>query len=122
MRAEVVEAVRALSDPEYQQRVWVRRELPHPEYYDELSHNIHVLYDDTPVFDDPSSTIGQILRGEAEAQALRALKASLEALFDVHGTGLSDERYLSLAGWAGVIESARHALEVLTRDDAGGDA
>ncbi len=32
-RWAVIEAVAALSDPEYQQRIWIRHELPHENYH-----------------------------------------------------------------------------------------
>lgn len=116
MRAEVVEAVRALSDLEYQQRVWVRRELPHPGYQDNFTLNVHVLYDDTTVFEDPEIAVGDLLRGDDEVRALKPLKAALDALFAEHGTELTDEDYLGKPGWAAVLLTARNALAVLESD------
>lgn len=116
MRAEVVEAVRALSDLEYQQRVWVRRELPHPGYHDDFRLNVHILYDDTTVFEDPATAVGDILRGEEEVRALMPLKAALDAVFAEHGTERTDEEYLGQPGWAAVLDAANKALAVLVRD------
>ncbi|MFG3437739.1 hypothetical protein ACGF0J_10915 [Nonomuraea sp. NPDC047897] len=61
MRKEVEGAVRALADLEYQQAVWIRREDPHSQYYDDFDLNIHILYDDTAVLEDPYAAIGQLL-------------------------------------------------------------
>jgi hypothetical protein len=36
-RWQVMLAVAALSDREYQDRVWIRHELPHENYYDSLT-------------------------------------------------------------------------------------
>ncbi|WP_433270847.1 SCO4402 family protein [Actinosynnema sp. CS-041913] len=116
MRAEIVGAVRSLSDPEHQRRVWVRREMPHPNYHDYFDLNIHILYDDTTVFADLSGAIGAYLRDEGEARALGALKDALEALFDKHGLKLTDEEYIGKPEWTAVVESARDALRVLTAD------
>lgn len=118
MRAEVLGALQALSDPEYQQRVWVRHELPAPNHYDEFKYRIHILYDDTTVFENPQVAIGDILRGEEEVQALTPLKDALDSLFDKYGTKLADEEYLGLPEWAAVVEAAQAALDVfITAED-----
>lgn len=114
MRAEVIDAVRALADPEYQQRVWIRRELPQPDYYDDFTLNIHILYDDTRVLEEPAGTVGDVLRSAEEATALAPLARQLDALFDRYGTDLSDEEYLATPEWAGVVRAAQTALAALT--------
>ncbi|MGW4114001.1 SCO4402 family protein [Actinosynnema sp. NPDC004786] len=114
MRVEIVDAIRALSDPEYQRRVWVRREMPHPNYHDNFTMNIHVLYDDTTVFENLSEAVGPYLRNQAEIRALAPLKDALDSLFDVYGTELTDEEYIDKPEWPTVIATARAALRVLT--------
>jgi hypothetical protein len=114
MRAEVIDAVRALADPEYQRRVWIRRELPQPDYYDDLTVNIHILYDDTRVLEEPADTIGDVLRSPGEAAALAPLAQQLDALFERYGTDLGDEEYLDTPEWPGVVRAAQSALAALT--------
>ncbi|MGV9371676.1 SCO4402 family protein [Micromonospora tulbaghiae] len=72
LRNEMVRAVKALADPAHQWSAWVRRELP-PGGYDEFTHRIHILYDDTQVLEDPDAAIGIYLRSQEEADALRGL-------------------------------------------------
>ncbi|MGW2311631.1 SCO4402 family protein [Actinomadura luteofluorescens] len=81
MRRAVIEALQALSDPEYQRRVWVERTYPQPGFYDDLTHNVNVLYDDTSVAEDPRAQIGVTLESEAEAAAIESLTAVLDPLF-----------------------------------------
>ncbi|GHG18727.1 MULTISPECIES: SCO4402 family protein [Amycolatopsis] len=118
MRNEIVRAVKALAEPEYQWSAWVRRELP-PGHYDEFTHRIHVLYDDTQVLEDPERAVGVYLRSVEEANAMRKLASAIDALFEDMGTELSDEDYLRAPGWASVVHAAREALGVLERPREG---
>lgn len=115
MRAEVIGAVQSLADPDYQWRVWVRREYPKPGYYDDFAMNIHILFDDTTVLEDPDGAVGDILRSPAEAEALRRLAEALNHVLDTVGRGDEpDQNYLESAHWSAVIEAADAALHVLT--------
>jgi hypothetical protein len=109
-----VRAVEHLADPEFQQRVWVRRELPHPDYAGNFDLAVHILYDDTTVLEDPAGSIGDLLRDQAEAEAMAALGRALDAIFEDLGTTLSDAEYVSAPQWAAVVSAARAALDVLT--------
>ncbi|WP_244933197.1 SCO4402 family protein [Micromonospora tulbaghiae] len=109
LRNEMVRAVKALADPAHQWSAWVRRELP-PGGYDEFTHRIHILYDDTQVLEDPDAAIGIYLRSQEEADALRGLAQALDSLFDECGTELPDEAYLRAPGWPAVVEAANRAL------------
>lgn len=113
MRAEVVEAVRALADPDYQEQVWLRREYPRPGYFDDLSTNITTLYDDTRVLEDPYRTVGSVLRSGHEAAALEPLAAVLDAMFADLGTDADDSTYLLSEHWPKVVAVAREAFSVL---------
>ncbi|WP_029723426.1 SCO4402 family protein [Salinispora cortesiana] len=115
MRHEIVLAVKALADPAYQWSAWIRRELP-PGKYDEFTHRIHILYDDTQVLEDPDAAIGTYLRSREEADAMRYLAQVIDSLFDELGTDLSDEEYLRAPGWAAIVDAAGAALSTL-RDD-----
>lgn len=108
MRSEVIDAVRALADREYQRRVWVGREYPNPDYYDDFTLNINVLYDDTRVLEDPVSAIGSFLRTDEEATVMRKLAAALNAILEEKGTDLTDEEYIADAGWDAVVKPDEH--------------
>jgi hypothetical protein len=114
MRVEVLRAIKALADPEYQWRVWVRHELPHPDYYDEFKLEINILYDDTRLLELlDEAVIGDILRDEREREALRPCQVAMDNLFDKYGTKLTDEQYLVTPEWRAVVAAAQAALGVL---------
>jgi hypothetical protein len=69
-RAHLVEALNALADPDHQRLVWVERQYPHPDYYDDFAANINELYDDSTVAEDPHGNIGFTLQNEGEARAM----------------------------------------------------
>jgi hypothetical protein len=112
MRNEIVRAVSVLANPEYQWSVWVRWELP-PGHYDEFTHRIHILYDDTQVLEDPDAAVGIYLCSQEEADAMKGLAAAIDGLFDELGTQLSDEDYLRAPAWQAVVAAARNASAVL---------
>jgi hypothetical protein len=114
MRADAVDAVRSLADPDHQQRVWLRREYPQPGYFDDLTTNITILYDDTRVLEDPAATVGAVLRSDREAAALAPLAEALDKMFAEMGTSCDDASYLNSAHWPAVVEAARSALGALT--------
>lgn len=117
MRSEVIGAVLALADREYQRRVWVERQYPDPDYYDDLTLNVNILYDDTKVLEDPVSTIGTCLRTVNEAEAMRKLAVALDQVFEEKGTDLSDAEYIADVRWDAVVEAACTALHVLRMPD-----
>ncbi len=113
MRRTVIEALQALSDPEYQRRVWVERTYPKPGFYDDLTHNVNVLYDDTSVAEDPRAQIGVTLENEAEAAAIENLTAVLDPLLDSLPTKLEDAQVISRPEWSAVVKAAQEAVGVI---------
>jgi hypothetical protein len=116
MRNEVIGAIRALADPNYQEAVWIRREYPHPGYYDDFDLNIHILYDDTGVCEDPFGSIGSYLKSKREAEVVSQLADALNALLAAEGDDRSDSEYLGSPHWQAVVHAASTAYEVLTLD------
>lgn len=114
MRAEVIASVRALADPAYQQRVWIDREYPHADYFDDLTLTVNILYDDTTVLDDPQAALGLTLASEAEVEAMSRLADALTHALDEVGRDQPDERFLASPAWPAVVDAASAALEVLT--------
>ncbi|MEV3925497.1 SCO4402 family protein [Actinomadura coerulea] len=113
MRRAVIEALQALSDPEYQRRVWVERTYPRPGFYDDLTHNVNVLYDDTSVAEDPRAQIGVTLENEAEAAAIESLTAVLDPLLDSLPTKLEDAQVISRPEWSAVVSAAQAAVGII---------
>lgn len=111
MRNQVIEVLRALSDPEYQQRVWVDRKYPHENFYDDLTHNVNVLCDDTRVAEAPYDQIGITLNDSVEAESIEVLAAQLTRILDSAGPDESDASIISRPEWNGVVVAAREALK-----------
>ena len=112
MRLEVLSAVAALSDTEYQQRVWIGRESPTPKFYDDLTANVHVLYDDCQVLPDPESALGTVLLPGDEVARLRDLDQLFGPLIDTLGDA-PDSVYLASPQWAAVVRAASRALSAM---------
>ncbi|MEU5537797.1 hypothetical protein [Streptomyces sp. NPDC020362] len=116
MRAEVIESVRALADQEYQRRVWIEHEYPSPDYYDDLTLTVTILYDDTTVLADPQAALGRTLANQAEVEAMGRLADALGRALDEVGRDQPDERFVASAVWSSVVDAASAALVVLTAD------
>jgi hypothetical protein len=110
LRNEVIAALRSLSDPEHQQSQWGRYEEG-VNYYDDLTINVHILYDDCAVLPDPSPSVGSLL-AEGEVPALRAVHDALGPL--LHDLGdRPDCEYTSDDRWPSVVRAARAALDAM---------
>ncbi|MFD5696467.1 SCO4402 family protein [Streptomyces lasiicapitis] len=113
MRAEVISAVQALASPEYQQKVWIDRTYPHPDYYDDFTLNVHILYDDTTVLASPEAALGNTLTSEQEVSAMKKLAHALDAALDDVGADAPDTEFLQSPLWPQVVAAAQAALTAL---------
>ncbi len=95
-------ALAAFSDRDYQERVWVPRNYPHLNFYDDLTQNVHVLYDDSQVLPDPESRGRWVLLPGDELDRLRALDSVLGPMIDELGEA-PDAAYLQDPRWPSVI-------------------
>ena len=111
MRAEVVLAVQSLADPTYQQRVWIRREYPQDNFFDDLTQNVNILFDDTGVLPDPSSAVGDILY-PSEVASMAALGNVLDPLINELGD-VNDSQYLDHPQWSHVVRLAQAVCTAL---------
>jgi hypothetical protein len=114
MRAEVIEALRTLSDVDYQRRVWINHEWPEPNAYDSLDEQVHILFDDIDVCVDPARWVGVVLQ-PSEVEPLRRLCELFGVLIDDLGD-VPDEVYLAEPRWPSVVELARTAYQAMTED------
>jgi hypothetical protein len=119
MRLEVLSALESLSDRQYQESTWGRYD-PGVTWYDDLTLNIHLLYDDCQVLPDPGSTVGEILL-PGDVPGLVELHRALDPLLDELGDR-PDAEYLSDPRWQGVVDAARAALEGMRNPPGGGTA
>ncbi|MFI5520503.1 hypothetical protein [Streptomyces platensis] len=115
MRQEIISAVKALSDSDYQQRVWIDRIYPHADFFDDFTLNVNTLYDDTTVLDDPAAALGQTLADDAEVEAMQCLADRLDEILDAIGRDADDIAFLRSPLWSGVVTAAQEALRVLGR-------
>jgi hypothetical protein len=116
-RNEVIDALRSLSDPIHQKTRWGRVEEG-VNYFDDLTINVHTLYDDTQVLPMPDSAVPELLH-EAEIPALLAVDEALGPMIrDLGVRGDSD--YLADARWPNVVRAARAALVVMQACDEAG--
>lgn len=115
MREMVVDAVRALSDVDYQWREWIRGESS-PALQDNFTMQINAL-DDLRMLESPEGALGDVLHDEREVAVFGSLTDALENLFGKLGTELSDEEYLNAAEWPPVVAAAKEALAVLSETE-----
>ena len=114
MRAQIVESIQALADRSYQKRVWVDRIYPHPGFYDDLTHNVNVLYDDTEVASDPYSQVGVTLESQEEAAAIEAIANAFNPILDSVDPKAVDAEILAMPEWDNVVRAARNALQIFS--------
>lgn len=110
MRDEVISALESLADPEYQRTRWGVAQAD-DSYYDDLTLNVHILYDDSKVLPDPTAIVGFVIV-DAEVPALQALEHALGPLLDDLGDS-SDDVYLADPRWPQVVTAARTALNTM---------
>ena len=115
MRAEAIAALKTLSDFAYQRRMWVDEVGQHPGIVENLDVNIHILYDDTRVAEEPHTRIGTVLENETEARALEELDRVLGPFIDALDPGVNDATVIAMPEWQHVVRAAQKAFGVLTR-------
>ena len=112
MRREVINALAALSDRQYQKRVWIDHILPQDNYYDDLTLNIHILYDDCAVLPEPETRIGTVLVDGDEIGRLIDLERVLGPM--IAGLGEApDVEYMADPRWSAVLAHAGSALSAM---------
>ena len=67
--------------------------------------------------ENPDSLVGICLKNKVEAEAVRAVCAALETVFEENGYELTDEEYMKLDGWTDVLDKASRALSIITSDN-----
>jgi len=117
MRNELIGYLEGLSDLDYQRNCWVKQICPPPIQADDFALSVHFFYDDTELSTNPHTLIGWILYDESEVEAIRKLTFSIDIIFEIYGTVLSDEEYIGKPEWSFVLEAATHAKAVLSAHD-----
>jgi hypothetical protein len=117
-RSQVMFAVAALSDRDYQEQFWIKQEEPHPGCHDSLDMTVHTLFDDWAVLPNPREAIGAILVDGPEVERLQRLGKALKALID-DLTDRPDENYVRDRHWSQIVEYARDALSAMVLAGSG---
>jgi hypothetical protein len=110
VRREVLHALRALGDVAHQESNWMGQKNQQP--YDDLTSNVHILYDDSEVLPEPHLRVGTVLFAE-DVEPLVRLSAVFTPLLDKIGNR-PDAEYIADPAWSGVAEAAHAAFESLT--------
>ena len=108
MRDQVITSVQSLADPSHQNVRWGGYEEG-VNYYDDLTLNVHVFYDDCQVLPDPSRSVGAVLY-EDEVEAPKGVHDVLGPMLD-ELQGSSDSYFLADPRWPEVPGAARAALD-----------
>jgi hypothetical protein len=111
MRRDVMFALAALADREYQESVWLGRR-PRPGYADDLGAAVNVLYDDCQVLPNPTDRLGSVLVDGDELERLRHVDTALDVLLADH-RGDDDQAFLDDPRWGNVVDAAGRALAAM---------
>ena len=118
MRRELILYVKDVSDKEMQRTKWVNSKAKHA-FWDHLIYPIDFLLNGADYFlDNPDPImIGVTLRNRKEADLVRHLATLLDKNLDKIGIEQPDSAYLNSPLWDDVVEAAKHAYEVLMKDE-----
>lgn len=111
-RRDVMDALASLADREYQERQWIHH--TEPNNCDDLTLNIHVLFDDFEILPDPEESLEWILLPGDEIGYLRKLGQVLEVLLEKYVDD-PDANYMADDLWEDVMRWARLALAAMVR-------
>lgn len=116
MRLEVIAALRSLSDRQHQRARWGQVEAG-VNFYDDLTLNVHTLYDDCMVLPEPQAAVPDIIH-ESEVPAFLELGCALGPMLQDLGDA-PDGVYTGDPRWASVVDAAGAALAAMRRADEG---
>ena len=116
IRGCVIDAVRVLSDPDYQRKMRVDERGSDPHLIETLDANITTLYDATGVAESPHEHVGTVLRNEQEARAIQALDDVLTPFLEALPPGADDASIIAIPAWRRVVAAARETLTTLTAE------
>jgi len=116
IREELINAMKTLSDLNYQEEGWVNNNLPNGRH-DTFDQRIHFLYDDNLYADDINAEIGDTIKNENEAKVVSDVIYEIDTIFKIYGKNLTDKEYINLPEWKNVLSSARKAYQYLNTDD-----
>jgi len=114
MRRDFILSVQYISDKEMQKNKWADANYKHA-FWDNLRNQLDILdILDNETFDQ---SVDVIFRDQNEANISRQLALTLDKTLDKIGIEQPDSAYLNSPLWDDVVEAAKHAYEVLMKDE-----
>lgn len=117
VREEVVDILCTLSDKEYQQRVWVRKELPPGVKLDNFTLVVNVLFDDLWLYDNPQWMMSCFLYSQEEMALVSKVIDALHSVLECLGAEATDQQYIESPQWPVVIKYSKNALLLFKDND-----
>ncbi len=116
MREELINAMRTLSDVEYQQRAWIEHIFPVGIQYDEFSISLNII-EDVGFFEKTEPKIGGVIENLQELIAVERVAYAIEYMFNCRGNNRTDAEYMADPLWSVVVGRAAKALKILSLSD-----
>lgn len=116
VRESIVRYLERLGDVDYQERVWVRREMPKPDFYDDFDEAVNDLY---AAVDDPSTGVGDVFLDSEEASAVGEVLRLLDVALDAQDRGAAFDVINQSKQWPAVVEAANHAAGLMKASNLG---
>ena len=111
MRRDVMSALAALADEQYQQFVWLGQG-EWPGHAADLQLAVNVLFDDAQVLPEPSTRVGTVLVEGHEISRLRELGSLLNGMLERHARD-ADQDVVDDPDWDRVRDAASRALSAI---------
>ena len=118
MRYELILTIKDLCDLSLHKNKWADSNYPHA-FWNNLDGSIYTLLDSTDYLDNRENPIGigVTLRDKNEANFVRNVAQKLKKVIKEIGIEQPDSAYLDSPLWDDVVEAAKHAYEVLMKDE-----
>lgn len=117
IRFYVINEIKDLADIEKQKKEWISNERDDSFWY-HLTNETDFLWDGSINYDEnPDEHIGDTLKNDIELKAILKLIKKLDAVLEKIGIAQPDSAYLNSPLWDDVVEAAKHAYEVLMKDE-----
>jgi hypothetical protein len=116
VRYTIIQEAKALSDIKKQKNEWANSDYKHA-FWDDICTYTDTLVDAMPCEEDPPRAIGVVFRNYEELVYVQFLIQCLMRIIKEIGIKQPDSAYLNSPLWADVVEAAKHAYEVLMKDE-----
>lgn len=116
IRFDIINEVKILADIEKQKKEWCFKDRNDAFWYSKRLY-VDILIDAMPCEEDPPRSIGIVLRNYEELVYVQFLIQCILRVIKEIGVAQPDSAYLNSPLWDDVVEAAKHAYEVLMKDE-----